>query len=162
MLAAAGLIMVFLAGLLRGFTGFGFSIAAVPMLSLILAPVQVVPLVLLLQVAITLAGLLAGRAGAAADRGDVPVARPLPRPYGAPQPHAARARGVDGHAGGAVSARLPLAARAGGVRLEPGDVFVADPGVGRSHLRLGFSEIRTDRIAPELERLAAAFSDLER
>lgn len=38
------------AGLLRGFTGFGFALAAVPGLSLVFAPADVVPCVLLLQV----------------------------------------------------------------------------------------------------------------
>jgi uncharacterized membrane protein YfcA len=45
---------VFAASLLRGFTGFGFAASAVPMLSLLLPPTQVVPLVLLLQ---TIVGL---------------------------------------------------------------------------------------------------------
>jgi uncharacterized membrane protein YfcA len=49
--------MVFLAGLLRGFTGFGFSIAAVPLLSLVRPPVQVIPAVLMLQFAVSLSGL---------------------------------------------------------------------------------------------------------
>lgn len=40
---------VFLAGLLRGYTGFGFAIAAVPMLSLVLPPTAAVPVVLALQ-----------------------------------------------------------------------------------------------------------------
>ena len=37
-MALLGLLMVFLAGLIRGFTGFGFSIAAVPLLSLLYPP----------------------------------------------------------------------------------------------------------------------------
>jgi uncharacterized protein len=37
------------AGFLRGFTGFGFGLAATPLLSMILPPVQVVPIVLLMQ-----------------------------------------------------------------------------------------------------------------
>ena len=49
--------MVFLAGLLRGFTGFGFSLAAVPLLSLIMPPAQAVPIVLLLQLLVSVAGL---------------------------------------------------------------------------------------------------------
>jgi uncharacterized membrane protein YfcA len=40
----------FLAALLRGFTGFGFAIAAVPLLSLVLPPTHVVPLAVVLQV----------------------------------------------------------------------------------------------------------------
>ena len=51
--------MIFLAGLLRGFTGFGFSLAAVPLLSLIMPPAQAVPVVLLLQSAVGVAGLQA-------------------------------------------------------------------------------------------------------
>src|ERR1700678_1113203 len=39
----------FLAALLRGFTGFGFAIAAVPVLSLVLPPTRVVPLTVVLQ-----------------------------------------------------------------------------------------------------------------
>ncbi|HEY1410662.1 MAG TPA: hypothetical protein VGF36_00900, partial [Rhodopila sp.] len=40
---------VLLAAILRGFTGFGFGLAAVPLLSLALPPVEVVPLVVALQ-----------------------------------------------------------------------------------------------------------------
>ncbi len=43
----------FLAAVLRGFTGFGFVMAAVPILSLALPPIQVVPLALLLQIEIS-------------------------------------------------------------------------------------------------------------
>jgi hypothetical protein len=50
---------VFAAALLRGFTGFGFGLAAVPLLSVALPPAEVVPLVVTLQVAIGLAGLRA-------------------------------------------------------------------------------------------------------
>jgi uncharacterized membrane protein YfcA len=50
---------VFLASVLRGFTGFGFGLAAVPMLSLALPPAQVVPLVVTLQVIIGGVGLRA-------------------------------------------------------------------------------------------------------
>ena len=49
--------MVFLTGLLRGFTGFGFSLAAVPLLSLIVPPAQAVPVVVLLQLLVSVAGL---------------------------------------------------------------------------------------------------------
>ena len=42
--------MRFVAALLRGFTGFGFAIAAVPLLSLALPPARVVPLAVVLQV----------------------------------------------------------------------------------------------------------------
>ena len=50
---------VFLAAVLRGFTGFGFGLAAVPLLSLALPPAEVVPLVVTLQVVIGLGGLRA-------------------------------------------------------------------------------------------------------
>ncbi len=44
----------FLAALLRGFTGFGFVMAAVPLLSLALPPTRVVPLAILLQIEVGL------------------------------------------------------------------------------------------------------------
>jgi uncharacterized membrane protein YfcA len=50
---------VFLASVLRGFTGFGFGLAAVPLLSLVLPPAEVVPLVVTLQVIIGGGGLRA-------------------------------------------------------------------------------------------------------
>ena len=50
---------VLAAAVLRGFTGFGFGLAAVPLLSLALPPTQVVPLVVTLQVVIGVAGLRA-------------------------------------------------------------------------------------------------------
>lgn len=48
---------VFAAAILRGFTGFGFGLAAVPLLSLALPPAQVVPFVVVLQVVVGVAGL---------------------------------------------------------------------------------------------------------
>ncbi len=45
------------ASVLRGFTGFGFGLAAVPLVSLALPPVQVVPLVATLQVVVGIGGL---------------------------------------------------------------------------------------------------------
>lgn len=48
---------VFAAAVLRGFTGFGFGLAGVPLLSLTLPPTQVVPLVVTLQAMVGLAGL---------------------------------------------------------------------------------------------------------
>src|SRR5512143_3723704 len=48
---------VFAAALLRGFTGFGFGLAAVPLLSLALPPAQVVPFVVVLQVLVGVGGL---------------------------------------------------------------------------------------------------------
>jgi uncharacterized protein len=50
---------VFFASVLRGFTGFGFGLAAVPLLSLVLPPAEVVPLVVTLQVIIGAGGLRA-------------------------------------------------------------------------------------------------------
>ncbi|MGE0226804.1 MAG: sulfite exporter TauE/SafE family protein [Acetobacteraceae bacterium] len=50
---------VFAASVLRGFTGFGFGLAAVPLLSLALPPAEVVPFVVVLQVAVGLGGLRA-------------------------------------------------------------------------------------------------------
>ena len=43
---------IFAAGMLRGFTGFGFALAAVPLASLALPPAQVVPAMVFMQVAI--------------------------------------------------------------------------------------------------------------
>lgn len=54
---SVALAMVFAAGLLRGFTGFGFSLAAVPLLSLVMPPASAVPVVLLLQLLVSLSGL---------------------------------------------------------------------------------------------------------
>lgn len=50
---------VFAASVLRGFTGFGFGLAAVPLLSLALEPARVVPFVTVLQVLVGIAGLRA-------------------------------------------------------------------------------------------------------
>src|SRR3954471_22642447 len=59
MIASVALAMagVFAAAILRGFTGFGFGLAAVPLLSLALPPAQVVPLVVALQVIVGTGGL---------------------------------------------------------------------------------------------------------
>src|ERR1700761_6936682 len=51
------LLGVFAASILRGFTGFGFGLASVPLLSLALPPAQVVPLVVVLQVLVGTLGL---------------------------------------------------------------------------------------------------------
>jgi uncharacterized membrane protein YfcA len=52
-MAWAGMLgAVLLAGVLRGFTGFGFALAAVPLASLVLPPARVVPVVILIQLAI--------------------------------------------------------------------------------------------------------------
>jgi uncharacterized membrane protein YfcA len=48
---------VFAASVLRGFTGFGFGLVAVPLLSLALPPTRVVPFVTVLQVLVGLSGL---------------------------------------------------------------------------------------------------------
>ena len=47
------------AAILRGFTGFGFGLVAVPLLSLALPPAETVPLVVTLQVVVGLSGLRA-------------------------------------------------------------------------------------------------------
>ena len=52
---------VFAAALLRGFTGFGFGLAAVPLLSLALPPAKVVPFVVVLQVIVGVSGLRVAR-----------------------------------------------------------------------------------------------------
>jgi uncharacterized membrane protein YfcA len=52
---------VLVASLLRGFTGFGFGLAAVPLLSLALPPAKVVPLVVMLQAIVGVAGLYGAR-----------------------------------------------------------------------------------------------------
>ena len=44
-------LIVLVSGFLRGLTGFGFAIAATPLLSTLVSPAQAVPLVLLLQLA---------------------------------------------------------------------------------------------------------------
>lgn len=44
------LISVFVAGIIRGYSGFGFAMVAVTSISLVLPPVQVVPIVLILEV----------------------------------------------------------------------------------------------------------------
>ena len=49
--------MLLASGVLRGFTGFGFSLAAVPLLSLIMPPARAVPTVLVLQLLVSMAGL---------------------------------------------------------------------------------------------------------
>lgn len=55
------LLGVFAAAVLRGFTGFGFGLAAVPLLSLTLPPAQVVPFVVVLQVLVGMQGLIGAR-----------------------------------------------------------------------------------------------------
>ncbi|MDE8343484.1 MAG: sulfite exporter TauE/SafE family protein, partial [Acidocella sp.] len=49
-----GLVMLFVAGLARGFTGFGMGIVAIPLLSLMMPPTDAVVIVLLLQVFVSL------------------------------------------------------------------------------------------------------------
>lgn len=56
-LLAACAAVVAVAGAIRGFTGYGFGIAAVPLLGLILPPDRVVPLVLVLQAVVGLQGV---------------------------------------------------------------------------------------------------------
>lgn len=43
-------ISIFVAGIIRGYSGFGFAMVAVTSISLVLPPIQVVPLVLILEV----------------------------------------------------------------------------------------------------------------
>ncbi len=50
-------VAIFLASVLRGFTGFGFALAAVPMLSLALPPARVVPIVVMLQAIVAFSDL---------------------------------------------------------------------------------------------------------
>lgn len=52
--AAYCAVTVFAVAVLRGFTGFGFALVAVPLLSLVLAPVAAVPIVLLLEIVASL------------------------------------------------------------------------------------------------------------
>jgi len=58
-------VVVFLGGLLRGYTGFGFALAVVPTLSLILPPVEIVPAVAAIGIPAGL--LLIGKIGRTAD-----------------------------------------------------------------------------------------------
>ncbi|MFL5282300.1 MAG: sulfite exporter TauE/SafE family protein [Rhodopila sp.] len=76
MIASVALAMagVFAAAVLRGFTGYGFGLAAVPLLSLALPPARVVPLVVALQAIIGVAGLRS--AWIACDWGAVGVLAP--------------------------------------------------------------------------------------
>lgn len=60
-------------------------------------------------------------------------------------------QGVDGMA-------IAEAARREGVDVEPGAPYFADPNAGRRTIRLGLGAIRTDRIAPGIERLARAIA----
>ncbi|MDE8348548.1 MAG: sulfite exporter TauE/SafE family protein [Acidocella sp.] len=53
-IVAVGLVMLFVAGLARGFTGFGMGIVAIPLLSLMMPPTDAVVIVLLLQVYVSL------------------------------------------------------------------------------------------------------------
>ena len=51
---AVAAVGTFLAGVIRGFSGFGFALAAVPILALVLDPLVVVPCVLVLQLIVGL------------------------------------------------------------------------------------------------------------
>lgn len=59
---------------------------------------------------------------------------------------------------GTDSAKLSEAARAEGVVIEPGDVFSMSPDATRHCFRLGFSSIRTDRIAAGMAKLGEVFA----
>ncbi len=50
------LIAVFASGVLRGFSGFGFALAATPLLASIMPPAKAVPIVLLLQIGTSFVG----------------------------------------------------------------------------------------------------------
>lgn len=52
--AVYGIVCVFLAAIVRGYSGFGFSMLAVISLSLLLPPAQIVPTILMLEVAASL------------------------------------------------------------------------------------------------------------
>lgn len=54
---AIAVLGVFAASVLRGFTGFGFGLAAVPLLSLAMPPARVVPFVVVLQAIVGVAGV---------------------------------------------------------------------------------------------------------
>jgi hypothetical protein len=58
-------VVVFMGGVLRGYTGFGFALAVVPLLSLILPPAEIVPAVVAIGIPAGL--LLIGRIGRIAD-----------------------------------------------------------------------------------------------
>jgi uncharacterized protein len=51
-LLASGL--VFLAAIVRGYSGFGFSLLAITSLSLVFAPAQVIPAIFMLEIAASL------------------------------------------------------------------------------------------------------------
>jgi uncharacterized membrane protein YfcA len=53
----AALLMVLVSGILRGFTGFGFGLAASPLLSTVMTPSLAVPVVLILQIGSSLVGV---------------------------------------------------------------------------------------------------------
>jgi uncharacterized protein len=53
-IAAYAVICIFLASIVRGFSGFGFSLLAITSLSLVLPPAQVVPSIFMLEVAASL------------------------------------------------------------------------------------------------------------
>jgi uncharacterized membrane protein YfcA len=51
MLLAAAIIIVFLAAIVRGYSGFGFSLLAITALSLIYSPAEIIPSIFLLEIA---------------------------------------------------------------------------------------------------------------
>ncbi|MEM8662809.1 MAG: PLP-dependent aminotransferase family protein [Pseudomonadota bacterium] len=55
--------------------------------------------------------------------------------------------------------RLAQTALEAGIVIEPGHVFFAGPNPPNNHLRLGFSSIATDKIAPGIAKLAALAQD---
>ena len=54
MLLAAAIAIIFLAAIVRGYSGFGFSLLAITALSLLLPPAEIVPSIFLLEIAASL------------------------------------------------------------------------------------------------------------
>ena len=51
---AVALAVIFLAAIVRGYSGFGFSLLTITALSLLMAPAQVIPAIFLLEIAASL------------------------------------------------------------------------------------------------------------
>ena len=64
-------LIVFAAGIVRGFSGFGFALAAAPLLAFVLPPHVIVPVVLLLDVGAGLASAISARRHVALQAGVV-------------------------------------------------------------------------------------------
>jgi uncharacterized membrane protein YfcA len=61
---------MFVAALLRGFTGFGFGIAAVPVVAMVMAPEKAIATITLVQAAVGMLDVMNNRASA--DNGSLP------------------------------------------------------------------------------------------